>query len=189
MSFKKVIIFSAPSGAGKTTIVKYLLQQGLAIEFSISACTRKPRGKEIDGLDYHFLSIEEFKNKINNREFVEWEEVYDDMFYGTLQSELDRIWQKNKQVVFDVDVIGALNLKRVFKERSLSIFVSPPSLAILEKRLKSRGTDSNQDIEKRLAKAKEEMGKKDDFDVIIKNENLDVACQEALEKINLFLKK
>ena len=111
------------------------------------------------------------------------------MFYGTLQSELDRIWQKNKQVVFDVDVIGALNLKRVFKERSLSIFVSPPSLAILEKRLKSRGTDSNQDIEKRLAKAKEEMGKKDDFDVIIKNENLDVACQEALEKINLFLKK
>jgi guanylate kinase len=189
MSSKKAIIFSAPSGAGKTTIVQHLLQQDLPLEFSVSACSRKPRGQEKEAHDYYFLSPEAFKSKVQEGAFMEWEEVYANMFYGTLNAELERIWNNDMQVVFDVDVVGGINLKDKFKDRALSIFIAPPSLKVLEQRLTDRGTDNSSDIAKRLAKAQEELAKQDQFDVIVSNDNLEVACQEVLKQVSDFLKK
>lgn len=187
MSSNKAVIFSAPSGAGKTTLVRYLLAQGLPLEFSISACSRAPRGQEVDGVDYHFLSPEDFKQKISEDAFLEWEEVYDNMFYGTLKSELKRIWTKGKQVIFDVDVIGGINIKKQFCEQALAVFVAPPSLEDLKKRLEGRGTETTDSLAKRLGKAEEELAHQHAFDIIIVNDDLDTACQEVMEKVNDFL--
>lgn len=186
MEFKndgKCVIFSAPSGAGKTTLVHYLLREIDELEFSISACSREPRGREEDGIDYHFLSVDEFKEKIEADEFVEWEEVYENNFYGTLKSEIDRAWGEGKTVVFDVDAIGGINLKRIFGEKALSVFIQPPSLFVLEQRLRNRRTETEESIKRRLDKANFELSKKDQFDTIILNDNLEVACNEARELV------
>jgi len=185
----KCVIFSAPSGAGKTTIVKYLLKQNLGLEFSISACSRDPRVNEINGNDYHFFSIKDFKNKIENNEFVEWEEVYANNFYGTLKSEIERIWSAGKVVIFDVDVVGGLNLKKIFKDQALAVFVMAPSIEELEKRLRFRSTETEEKIMIRIGKAKQELDKANEFDFILVNENLDIACEEAKERIENFLGK
>ena len=186
---KKLIIFSAPSGAGKTTIVKELLNSGLNLEFSISACSRPKRSNEIDGKDYYFLSVDEFKNKIANNEFLEWEEVYKDNYYGTLKSEVERIWAKGNYVIFDVDVIGGLNIKKYYKEKALSVFIMPPSLKLLEERLKKRSTESEENQKKRLDKAKLELSYEKKFDEIIVNDNLKTAINEAKNIIKDFLGK
>ncbi len=185
----KLIIFSAPSGAGKTTIVKHLLSQGLPLEFSISACSRPLRNNEIDGKDYYFISVEEFREKIKKGEFIEWEEVYKDHYYGTLKSELKRIWDNEKHVIFDVDVKGGLNLKKQFHYRALAVFVMPPSLEVLEKRLRSRAADSEEKIRVRLEKAKREMENAEEFDVIIINDNLDEALKKAEKEVRKFINK
>ena len=186
---KKLIIFSAPSGAGKTTIVKELLNSGLNLEFSISACSRPKRSNEVDGKDYYFLSVDEFKNKIANNEFLEWEEVYKDNYYGTLKSEVERIWAKGNYVIFDVDVIGGLNIKKYYKEKALSVFIMPPSLKLLEERLKKRSTESEENQKKRLDKAKLELSYEKKFDEIIVNDNLKTAINEAKNIIKDFLGK
>jgi guanylate kinase len=183
----KLVIISAPSGAGKTTIVNYLLENSLGLAFSVSATTRSPRGKEKDGTDYFFLPVEEFRRRIENGEFVEWEEVYPDLFYGTLKTEIDRIWSEGKNVLFDVDVKGGINLKKIFGEKALSVFIMPPSVPDLEKRLYSRGTDSPEKIRVRVEKAEEEMRLAGSFDVIILNDNLDQAKSEAISTIKKFL--
>jgi guanylate kinase len=176
----KALIFSAPSGSGKTTIVHHLLKTNNDLGFSISASTRDKRGrKEVDGKDYHFLSPEEFKLKIDANEFIEWEEVYAGNFYGTLKSEIDRIWAEGKNVIFDVDVKGGINLKKYFGEKALSIFVKVPSLEILAERLKERGTESEESFSRRLFKAKFEMSFHDKFDVILLNEDLATSLAEA----------
>jgi len=153
----KLFIFSAPSGSGKTTIVKSLLEENLALEFSISATSRPIRGDEIHKKDYYFLSVDDFKSKIKNNEFLEWEEVYENRFYGTLKSEINRIWNKGNHVIFDVDVVGGLNIKRNYPEKALSIFIMPPSIKELENRLRSRSTDSDEDIKTRIKKAEQEL--------------------------------
>ena len=183
----KCIILSAPSGAGKTTLVQHLLANIPELSFSISACTRDPRGDEKDGVDYYFLKAVEFKKRIEANEFVEWEEVYKDNFYGTLKSEVNRIWEKEKQLIFDVDVVGGLNLKKYFGEKALAIFVMPPDLPSLEKRLRARGTDSEERIAHRLQKAKQELITADQFDHIILNDDLNKAKQEVLELVEKFL--
>lgn len=185
---KKVVIFSAPSGSGKTTIVKYLLSKGLNMEFSISATSRPLRGQEQHGKDYYFLSAEEFRQHIDNDDFVEWEEVYAGRYYGTLKSELERIWGKGNFVLFDVDVKGGVNIKRIFGDKALSVFVMPPSIDELRKRLVGRATDSAEEIEKRLAKAAEEITYAPQFDVTVVNDNLDEACQKAFDIVSNFLK-
>jgi guanylate kinase len=174
-----MVIISAPSGAGKSTIAAHLLKSGLNLEFSVSATTRKPRGEERDGIDYYFLSVEEFKRKIQNNEFLEWEEVYRGKFYGTLKSEIDRIWSNGNHVLFDVDVKGGVNLKNIFGKKALSIFLMPPSVNVLEKRLLNRKTDDLQGIRIRVAKAAEEMKLADEFDNIIINDNLEQAENDA----------
>ena len=183
----KVVIFSAPSGAGKTTIVKALLATQERLSFSVSACSRAPRGQEIDGKDYHFIGVSGFKSKIHNNEFVEWEEVYKDHFYGTLKTELNLIWRNNKTVVFDVDVVGGVNLKKKFGANALSIFVMPPSIDVLEERLRNRKTDSEDRIKQRLSKAAQEIELSDDFDVIIENDRLEEAISQATKVVNEFL--
>jgi guanylate kinase len=183
----KVIVFSAPSGAGKTTIVKALLASQDHLSFSISACSRDPRGEEVDGKDYHFIGVSEFKSKIERNAFVEWEEVYKDHFYGTLNSELHRIWKDRKTVVFDVDVVGGINLKKKFGAKALSIFVMPPSEQVLEQRLRGRNTDSEDRIKQRLAKAKQEIELSEAFDIIIENDILEQAIQSAAKAVNEFL--
>lgn len=176
----KLIIFSAPSGAGKTTIVKHLLDKhGDKIEFSISASTRAPRGEEVDGKDYYFISKEEFLHRIAKQEFIEFEEVYSGTFYGTLKSEIERIWAKGKSVVFDIDVVGGLRLKSKFSDQALAIFVQPPSITVLKERLTGRGTDSEEKLKERFEKAKEELAYADKFDVILQNDDLESACTEA----------
>jgi len=185
----RLIIFSAPSGSGKTTIVRHLLDSGLPLEFSISACTRKPRPGEIDGTDYYFISVDEFKEKIDKGDFVEWEEVYPELLYGTLKSELERIWKRGKHVIFDVDVAGGLNLKKHFGTRAFSIFVMPPSIEELETRLKSRGTDDGEDIRTRIEKAHEEISLAADFDLILVNDDLDKALDKAFIAVSRFLEK
>ena len=187
MSSKKVVIFSAPSGAGKTTLVRHLLEQGLPLEFSISACSRAPRANEQDGKDYHFLSPTNFKEKIAENAFLEWEEVYKDMFYGTLKSEVERIWANGKQVIFDVDVIGGINIKKHFSVQALSIFVAPPSIEELKNRLEGRGTETAESLQKRLVKAADEMAQQDAFDIVIVNDDLDTARQEVTKKVTDFL--
>jgi len=183
----KLIIISAPSGAGKSTIVKYLLESGINLEFSISATTRKPRGGEKDGKEYYFISVDEFRERIRNKEFIEWEEVYKDHLYGTLKSEIERIWAAGNHVLFDVDVKGGINLKNIFGSKALSIFIMPPSVTELEKRLVSRATDDLSKIKVRLAKAEEEMNQSDSFDHIIINDVLDDAEKEAREIILDFI--
>jgi guanylate kinase len=183
----KLIIFSAPSGAGKSTIVHHLLGSGLPLEFSISACTRDPRENETDGKDYYFISTDEFKKRIRNDQFVEWEEVYPGQFYGTLKSELERIWKKGNGVLFDVDVAGGLNLKRQFGNRALSIFVMPPTIKELEKRLRKRGTDTESDIRTRLKKARKELKFAKSFDFVLVNDDLDEAIGRATKIVTDFL--
>lgn len=185
----KCIIFSAPSGAGKTTIVHALLNSMPQLAFSVSACSRAPRGKEIDGVDYHFLTADEFRTKIQNDEFVEWEEVYSDMYYGTLKSEIERIWSLGKTVVFDVDVVGGLNLKKNFKELALAVFIQPPSLTILEQRLRNRKTDSEEKIQIRLAKSIQELERATEFDVIIENNVLEVAIEKSKKLVIEFIER
>lgn len=183
----KLIVFSAPSGAGKTTLVRYLMDHIPELSFSVSAASRKPRVNEIDGKDYYFLSVEEFKKRINQGAFVEWEEVYKNHFYGTLVSEVERIRNEGRHVVFDVDVKGGLNIKSQFGKDVLAIFVKPPSLKVLEKRLRGRGSDSEKDILTRIGKAKEELADAASFDVIIVNDNLDRAKNEVRKVVSDFI--
>ncbi|MCG8687455.1 MAG: guanylate kinase [Desulfobacterales bacterium] len=183
----KVVIFSAPSGAGKTTIVKEMLNQQFGLEFSVSACSRPKRENEVDGKDYYFMTTEAFKQKIENDEFLEWEEVYKDQFYGTLKSEVDRIWAKGKDVIFDVDVVGGVNVKSIFGDKALAIFIMPPSLEVLKERLLARSTENEESLKKRLDKAELEMTYADDFDVQIINDDLEVAIDEAKATLFSFL--
>jgi len=176
----KALIFSAPSGSGKTTIVKHLLDTFPEISFSISACTRDRRGRNEDnGKDYYFMTPEEFKKKIDNNEFIEWEEVYPGNFYGTLKSEIDRIWAEGKHVIFDVDVKGGLSLKEYFGEKALAVFVKVPNLEVLKERLNDRGTESEGSLSQRLFKARFEMSFEEKFDVSLINEILEVSLAEA----------
>ncbi len=160
----KLLIFSAPSGSGKTSIVKAVLEKLPNLEFSVSACSRSPRINEQNGRDYYFFSVEEFKRRIENHEFIEWQEVYPNQFYGTLKSEIDRIWAKGNHIIFDVDVMGGINIKNMFPDNSLAFFIQAPSIGILHKRLKDRGTDSDEQISKRIAKAEYELGFANKFD-------------------------
>lgn len=184
---EKVLIFSAPSGAGKSTIVNHLLGIFPQLEFSVSATSRAPRGSEVDGREYYFLSPDEFARKVERGEFIEWEEVYSGSCYGTLRSELDRIWSKGHVVVFDIDVKGGLNVKKLLGDKALTIFIMPPSTEELRRRLESRGTDSVEAIEKRLAKAQEEITYAEHYDKVIVNDRLEEACKEAEEVVSRFL--
>jgi guanylate kinase len=176
----KALIFSAPSGSGKTTIVHHLLKNNTDLGFSISASTRDRRGRqEENGKDYHFLTPEEFKKKIDSNEFIEWEEVYAGNFYGTLKSEIERVWAEGKNVIFDVDVKGGINLKKYFGDKALSVFVKVPSMQVLQERLKDRGTESEESLSRRLFKAKFEMSFQDKFDVVLVNEDLQKSLAEA----------
>jgi guanylate kinase len=185
---QKMLIFSAPSGAGKTTIVKHLLEKVPNLMFSISATSRQPRINELDGVDYYFLSVEEFKSKIKNNSFVEWEEVYKNTFYGTLKAEIDRIWELNKCVLFDVDVKGGINIKKMYGDKALSIFVKPPSLKVLEERLRNRGTNTEEDITRRIQKAEYEISFANQFDKILVNDDLQDAFDESVAIVEEFLK-
>ena len=185
----KLIIFSAPSGAGKTTIVQHLLKKFPELSFSISATTREQRGDEVNAKDYYFISQESFLHKIAQKEFVEFEEVYTGTFYGTLRSEIERIWQEGRHVIFDIDVIGGLHLKKKFGDSALAIFVQPPSLDVLIERLTGRGTDLPEKLAERIKKADKELKFADQFDVILKNYELDTACNEAETLIKEFLAK
>lgn len=189
MNNGKLIVFSAPSGSGKTTIVKYLLEQKeLHLDFSISATSREKRGDEIDGKDYYFLSADEFQAKISANEFVEYEEVYKDNYYGTLKAELERIWALGKHVIFDIDVIGGLNIKKQFPKKTLAVFVSPPSVEELERRLRFRQTETDEKIQMRLAKAEREIAESHKFDVILKNYDLEIAKNDAYALVSNYLK-
>ncbi len=183
---KKVIIFSAPSGAGKSTIVGHLLKKFPFLEFSVSATSRKPRGEEVDGKHYYFFSTDQFESKIRNGEFVEYEEVYAGSYYGTLKSEVERIWDKGNIIIFDIDVKGGVNLKRLYGANAMAIFIQPPSIEELRKRLIGRGTDSAEAIERRVAKAAEELTYAGKFDKIIVNDSLDVALKEAEDMVAAF---
>ncbi|GAB3709056.1 guanylate kinase [Flavobacterium koreense] len=188
MNKGKLLVFSAPSGSGKTTIVRHLLaQEDLNLEFSISCATREPRGQEVDGKDYYFISWEEFKKHIKAEEFVEWEEVYTNNYYGTLKSEVERIWAKGKNVIFDIDVSGGLRIKSKFPQETLAVFVKPPSVDELKRRLKERSTESDEKINMRIAKAHVELATAPQFDKIIKNYDLDVAKAEAYELVKSFI--
>ncbi|MDE6375275.1 MAG: guanylate kinase [Alistipes sp.] len=183
----KVIIFSAPSGSGKTTIVRQLLERYPQLEFSVSATSRAPRGTERDGVDYYFLTQEEFKRAVSENRFVEWEEVYAGTCYGTLRSELERIWQKGHVIAFDVDVIGGINLKRLFGNEACSIFVMPPSVEELRRRLESRGTDAPEVIDRRVAKAEFELTKAPEFDHVVVNDRLEEAVAEVCALVDNLL--
>ena len=189
MNNGKLIVFSAPSGSGKTTIVKYLLEQKeLHLDFSISATSREKRGDEVDGKDYYFLSATAFQAKISANEFVEYEEVYKDNYYGTLKAELERIWALGKHVIFDIDVIGGLNIKKQFPKKTLAVFVSPPSVEELERRLRFRQTETDEKIQMRLAKAEREIAESNKFDVILKNYDLEIAKNDAYALVSDYLK-
>ncbi|MGG8495366.1 guanylate kinase [Tenacibaculum sp. TC6] len=184
----KLFVFSAPSGSGKTTIVRHLLaQERFNLEFSISATSRSPRSNEKDGVDYYFISLSDFKQKIKNGEFLEWEEVYRDNFYGTLKTEVERIWAEGKHVIFDIDVVGGLRIKEKFPEQTLAVFVKPPDINELIRRLKERGEESEDKINMRVAKASVELATAPQFDKIIKNYDLEVALKEAEALVDSFL--
>ncbi len=185
----KLIIFSAPSGAGKTTIVKHLLQQNFNLEFSISATSRKARHTEIHGMDYYFLSEKEFQQKADNNEFLEWEEVYKGTCYGTLKSEVERIRNVGKNVIFDVDVVGGLNIKKYYGKEALAVFVQPPSINELKVRLRNRSTETDGKIQMRIAKAEHELSFANQFDAVIVNEDLQLAFKEVKKIVFDFLEK
>lgn len=185
----KLVIFSAPSGAGKTTIVHHILSKFKELEFSVSACSRERRKGEVDGVHYYFLSVEEFKKSIAAGEFVEWQEVYHDHFYGTLKSEVKRIWSHGKHVIFDVDVEGGLNLKKEFGDKSLAVFVMPPSVRHLEERLKSRQTETPESIKRRITKAEKELSTSEKFDAVVLNDDLTTAFLQAEKLVADFLRK
>lgn len=188
MSTGKLIVFSAPSGSGKTTIVRHLLSKPeLKLDFSISATSRPPREGEVEGKDYYFLSLEQFKKKIKNDEFLEWEEVYRDNFYGTLKAEIERIWAAGNNVIFDIDVVGGLDIKHIYPEQTLAVFVKPPSIEELKIRLKKRKTESDDKINMRVAKASIELATAPQFDFIIENNNLQTALSEAYELVSTFV--
>lgn len=183
----KILIFSAPSGSGKSTLVNHLLSLGIPLGFSISATSRAPRGEEQHGKEYYFLSVEEFRRRVANDEFVEYEEVYDGCYYGTLKSELERVWNEGKCIVFDVDVVGGVNIKKMFGDKAMSIFVQPPSVEELRRRLEGRGTDSAEKIEQRLAKAEYELGFATQFDRVIVNDELQKAKCDVERVVRDFL--
>jgi guanylate kinase len=183
----KMVIISAPSGAGKSTLIRHLLEKGVKLDFSVSATTRKPRGKEKNGIDYYFLSIAEFRKRVANGDFIEWEEVYRNQYYGTLKSEIERIWGSGNHVLFDVDVKGGISLKKIFGHKAISIFIMPPSIRELEKRLLKRGTDNTAEIRTRVAKAAKEMKLADQFDNIVINDNLEMAEKEVYSLVSGFL--
>ncbi len=184
----KLIVFSAPSGSGKTTIVQHLLAQPeLKLEFSVSATSRAPRHGEVEGKDYYFLSLEDFKKKIKSEEFLEWEEVYRDNFYGTLKSEIEKIRSAGKNVIFDIDVVGGLDIKHIYPEQTLAVFVKPPSIEELKIRLKKRKTESDDKINMRVAKASIELATAPQFDFIIENNNLQIALKEAYHLVSTFV--
>ncbi|MCD7815531.1 MAG: guanylate kinase [Bacteroides sp.] len=185
----KLIIFSAPSGSGKSTIINYLLTQNLNLAFSISATSRPPRGAEQNGVEYFFLTPEEFKQRIADNEFLEYEEVYKDRFYGTLKSQVEKQLADGQNIIFDVDVVGGCNIKQYYGERALSVFIQPPSIEELRKRLNGRGTDSPEVIESRIAKAEFELGYAPRFDIVIVNDDLEKAKTEALKVITEFLNR
>lgn len=184
----KLIVFSAPSGSGKTTIVRHLLsKKELNLEFSVSATSRAPRGGEVEGKDYYFLDLKDFKSKIKNDEFLEWEEVYRDNFYGTLKSEVERIWKNGKHVIFDIDVVGGLDIKHLYPDRTLAVFVKPPSIEELKIRLKKRKTESDDKINMRVAKASIELATAPQFDYTIENNELNIALDEAYRLVHEYL--
>ena len=185
----KLIIFSAPSGAGKSTIVHHILGCGFNLEFSVSATSRAPRGNEVHGVDYYYLTPEEFRSKIRKNEFLEYEEVYPDSFYGTLRSEVERITGQGKNVVFDIDVLGGINIKKQYDEQALALFVAPPSIEVLHQRLISRGTDTPEMIAKRIGKAEYELSFAPQFDKVVVNDDLEKAKKEAEKLIREFLSK
>lgn len=190
MAGGKLIVFSAPSGSGKTTIVQHLLKQGeLNLEFSVSATSRAPRGEEIHGTDYYFISLKEFKQHIKNSDFLEWEEVYRDNFYGTLKTEIERIWSLGKNVIFDIDVVGGLRIKKKYPKETLAVFVKPPSVDELKIRLKKRKTESDEKINMRIAKASVELATAPQFDYIIENKVLDIALKQSKELVLNFITK
>lgn len=185
---RKLIVFSAPSGSGKTTIVRHLLNDtDLPLAFSISATTRKPRPGEVDGKDYYFLSVEAFKERIAKDAFVEWEEVYEGVLYGTLKTEIERIWNAHRAVIFDIDVEGGISIKQFFKEKALTVFVQPPSIEDLRNRLESRNTESQEQLEVRVNKASQELQKSTEFDTILINDQLEKALKEAEQIVAQFL--
>lgn len=187
MDNRKAILFSAPSGAGKTTIIKQLSKRYDCFEFSISATSRSPREGEMDGVDYYYISYDDFKARAAKGDFLEWEEVYQGLCYGTLKSEIERIWNNGHVIVFDVDVMGGKNLKRFFGDAALSIFVMPPSIEVLEQRLRSRGTETEEAIAKRLSRSATELNEAPSFDVTIVNDNLQTTIDEAVKVIDQFL--
>lgn len=187
-NFKKTIIFTAPSGAGKTTIVRHLLKlMPEKLAFSVSATTRQKREIETNGKDYYFMNVEEFKDKISNGDFIEWEEVYENQYYGTLRSEIERLWALRKTVVFDVDVKGATKIKKYFGQNCLAIFVSPPDIETLITRLENRGTETPQSLKKRIARVRSEMNYRDTFDKIIVNDDLTIALKQSEILVNVYL--
>jgi guanylate kinase len=187
MSNFKLIIVSAPSGAGKTTIVRHLLSLPLALAFSVSATSRAPRTGEVEGRDYYFMSADKFRQKIDEGAFLEWQEVYAGTYYGTLRSEVDRIWGEGKNVVFDVDVVGGLNIKRIYRDQALAMFVQPPSVEVLHQRLRTRSTDSDEKIATRIAKAEYELSFASRFDVILVNDILEDALAVAENQVRAFI--
>jgi guanylate kinase len=187
MQQHKIIIITAPSGAGKTSITRFLLNKFSRLAFSVSAATRSARGTEKEGVDYYFISTDSFQQRIENNEFVEWEMVYEGKYYGTLKTELERIWQQNKIPILDIDVKGAIHVQQQFKKQTLSIFIEPPSIQTLQQRLQNRGTETPESIEARVNKAAYEISFKHHFNVEIVNDNLEQACKEAEEAVNLFI--
>ncbi len=187
MKTGKVVIFCAPSGSGKTTIVKHLLQHNAQLQFSVSACTRAQRTGEVNGKDYYFLSQEEFKARIANQDFLEYEEVYGGNFYGTLKTEIDRIWAMGKVVVFDVDVVGGLNIKKYFGQNALAVFVKPPSVAVLEERLRFRSTETEETLQMRVGKAVKELAYETQFEQVLLNEDLPTALAAAEKLVENFI--
>ena len=183
----KLIVISAPSGAGKTSIVHYLLKNIGKLTFSVSACSRDKRKKEVEGKDYYFIGLNQFKKKIKERAFLEWEEVYPNQYYGTLKKEVNRIWKCGNTVIFDVDVVGALNIKAKYQNDCLAIFIMPPSIKELKKRLFSRGSETQKKIETRLAKAKQEIDSSKEFDYIVLNDDFDTACKNAYQVVVDFI--